>query len=61
MTKWYKYSLTEYGITSKPILKKSFKREEKGSNINDQKARLVFRFFFVLGFLLIVASSPASR
>lgn len=50
MTKWYKYSLKEYGVLSNPILKKSFKREEKDSNVNDQNARFVFNSFFVLWF-----------
>lgn len=47
MTKWYKYSLKEYGITSKPIFlkKESFKKEEKGSNINDQKNKAGAQFF----------------
>lgn len=50
MTECYKYSLKEHGILSKPIKKKYLKGTKKGSNINDQKAKLVSNPFFVLWF-----------
>lgn len=38
MTKWYKYSLKEYGIPSSPIKKNhSLKGRGKGNNIDDQR------------------------
>lgn len=52
MTKWYKYSLKEYGITSKPIFlkKESLKRRKKAVTLMIKKTRLVLSSFFVLWF-----------
>lgn len=49
MTKWYKYSLKEYNLPSKPHTKPSLK-SESCRDVHDQKASLVSSQVFVLRF-----------